>query len=90
MAADTRACLIAVSVILSGPRAVHSRFARWIRGCRHREDDPFYCPWNPKTQSQTPRAITFNISCNLSMPFGARTFLVDAFAYLFRVGLALV
>ena len=33
-------------------------------------DDPFFCPFDPITNSEVARSISFNISCNLSMPLG--------------------
>ena len=32
----------------------------------HSPDDPYFCPWDPKTQSQRERIITYDIACDLS------------------------
>ena len=32
--------------------------------------DPYFCPWDPKTQSQRLRSVTYDISCDLGMPIG--------------------
>ena len=49
------------------------RGGRCLCRCRRSEDDPFFCPWDPKTQSQRSRTITYDFTCDLTMPAGART-----------------
>ena len=37
------------------------------------QNDPFWCPWNPATQSQYPRTVQYVVSCDLSLPYGKGT-----------------
>ena len=55
-----------------GRRALHCNSVCcfvWRPCCS--EDDPFWCPWDPKTQTQRSRTITFDFTCNYNMPVGA-------------------
>ena len=35
-------------------------------------NDPYFCPSNPDTGSQFQRSITYDISCNATVPYGER------------------
>ena len=43
--------------------------------CVCSEDDPFWCPWNPSTGAMYERTITYDFTCNFSMPLGQGTVL---------------